>query len=184
MKTHDIIEKLNYQIEAFKKIRTVNETTLNENRFFNLSEIVSHYGRVFNNHIDLPEDFVLGEPGNCFGNAFRTMIRLWDLHNEPEWCYVEGFASTRLIDLLIPHAWLSNRNGDVLELTWIHKPGDITYYGIPFDFNYVMRATTKSGYYGVLTPGELYNDELFSKKVGPETFLHHWFKEEILSRYK
>ena len=67
---------------------------------------------------------------NCFGNSFK----LADAH--PELTYVEGYALHEATDFPVLHAWVADKNGNVIDSTW-PTPG-IEYFGVPFALDDVL----------------------------------------------
>jgi hypothetical protein len=83
--------------------------------------------------------------GRCFKNAFRLAMQ------RPEFTYVEGYAMS-----VVPmhHAWCVDRTGRVVDPTWRcneHVTHDI-YWGVAFNFDYVLDAVAINGVYGLLDP--------------------------------
>jgi len=70
---------------------------------------------------------------DCFRHASKAALRNRD------YTYVEGFAA-----LLIPvhHAWLVDKNGNVIETTWPMMGSG--YYGIPFRADWVRTQQRES----------------------------------------
>jgi len=93
--------------------------------------------------IVLPEGVSRGAPKDCFGNAFRSILRHQDL------VYVEGFAMG-----IIPvhHAWVATPEMKAIDVTWDeHLAGaEPTYFGVPFSREYVLQRACQTKIAGVL----------------------------------
>lgn len=85
------------------------------------------------------------ELGDCFRNAYDGAI---DLGLQ----YVEGYACTSLLG--VPHAWLEDEHGTVIDPTWAHldlADGVIpTYCGIKFSRHFLLEEVLRSGWFSVL----------------------------------
>lgn len=180
----DLEKYLRERAEGWRSLANLSNLDVPGDRFVNPEDIVITYGRRFGSNIALPNGFDRGEAKMCFGNTAEKLLDLMHLPHDPDWCYVEGFAASKTVGFPIMHAWLANRSGDVIDLTWDYQPGEAFYFGIPFSDQYVMSTVKRTGFYGLLVPGEMYNEELFAKKLGPEDFLHEWFQDEIMARTK
>lgn len=91
----------------------------------------------------------------CYMNAWRLAMGC------PELTYVEGYCHMGVIP--IEHAWCVTENGTVIDTTLKDAVG---YFGIPFDTEYMAKATLKKGTYGLL---HFDNREIY--KLEPEHFL-------------
>ena len=105
------------------------------------------------------------EPGRCYKNAYQLVAS-----NPDKYVYCEGFAmSPGLIPL--EHAWVVDRHGHAIDPTW-DKGAD--YFGVAFDFFWLMDFCSDTGYYGVM--GMLYTlrkQDVYAKlKSGIDTRLH------------
>lgn len=79
----------------------------------------------------------------CYMNA-----TLAAMHN-PERTYVEGYVSVHGIP--IAHAWTVDKQGHVFDNTIRGSEGKVgVYFGIPFKTTYLLAATLKNKYYGLL----------------------------------
>lgn len=101
------------------------------------------HGRAFDSPgVARPEGWVQMERNQCFRNSF-------DVAQENDgYTYVEGFAFSRSLPIPFAHAWVLDREGRVIELTW-DDPGR-EYFGIPFRTGFVTNIVWQSGYYGML----------------------------------
>lgn len=93
----------------------------------------------------LPPQFRRGEKGSCFRNAYYLADTDRSLR------YVEGFASLRngRYPMVCPglHAWCVTEEGNVLDPTW---DNGIEYFGVAFDWEYVIRTISDRGRFGVI----------------------------------
>ncbi|ACB54455.1 hypothetical protein cce_5109 [Crocosphaera subtropica ATCC 51142] len=70
-----------------------------------------------------------GQRKNCYGNCQALAFM------EPELTYCEGFAIPNTIDFPASHAWLLDKSGTVIEVTW-EEPGR-AYLGIAFSTTFI-----------------------------------------------
>ncbi len=92
---------------------------------------------------------VRGRVRECFKNAADRVIRTG--LGDGTLTYVEGFAARAAVPLPVLHAWVADRAGRALELTWRLEPGeDTAYFGVPFRPAYLSKALLRSRRYGVL----------------------------------
>jgi hypothetical protein len=99
---------------------------------------------------ELPEPFDWMERKNCFGNA--TTLALQD----PRLTYCEGYAMGRFLP--IPHAWVVDRRGVVIDPTWWDEDDtddmaprqDWQYVGVPFTRRWLVEQITQNRTYGLL----------------------------------
>jgi hypothetical protein len=87
--------------------------------------------------------------GLCYMNAATQVFENHDL------TYVEGYAS--VYGIPIQHAWVIDREGQIIERTMTEEPVDrnLEYFGVEFSTAYLMQAVLKNEYYGLL--GGFYN---------------------------
>lgn len=104
---------------------------------------IADYGREFllGGHLR-PEGIRKMRDRECYRNA--TLVAL----EHPQFIYCEGLASIPCIGLPVEHAWVVTEEGVVIDPTW--KDLGLSYFGIPFDLDYISRAAAESGYYGVI----------------------------------
>ncbi len=62
----------------------------------------------------------------------------------------ERFATPDNPSLAISHAWLIDDRGRVIDPTWDDFLTGCTYFGVVFNYEYVVEVATKTGHYGVL----------------------------------
>lgn len=97
----------------------------------------------------------------CYMNSMQTIIRR---EVDPtEWFYTEGVVASPDLPILIEHAWLTNRKGEVLDRTL--RSNGHSYYGIPFKPDYAINAAMEHGYYGLFSGGYMYNRKIVGQKV-------------------
>ena len=72
----------------------------------------------------LPEGIEPGLPKGCYYNSLEL------LREHPKLVYCEGYALPDTGILAVPHAWLINSDGKVIDPTW--EAGE-AYLGVPFD---------------------------------------------------
>lgn len=80
----------------------------------------------------------------CFSNCLKEV-----LGHPDRLVYCEGYA-TGVIP--VHHAWLSYE-GKVIDPTWDGRDiirDSTEYFGVAFNFNYVLKIATETGYYGVI----------------------------------
>ncbi len=111
-------------------------------RYRSIQRLILENGQPFLERV-LPSPF-RGVQGQCFQNCFEAM---WE-HNGLHYC--EGFATDDDLSLAISHAWLIDDRGWVIDPTWSDRTTGCTYFGVVFNFEYVVEAATKTGHYGVL----------------------------------
>lgn len=87
----------------------------------------------------------------CFQNSSQLVLESSEL------VYVEGYACTKRISMVFPHAWVQRPDGTIEDPTW--EDGH-SYVGIPFSSRVVRRLASETGYWGVFgfrTPKWLVN---------------------------
>lgn len=83
-----------------------------------------------------------GEAKACFRNATQAA-----LDHPDELTYVEGFAFANRGWFPMEHAWVIDKNGNVIDKTW---PEGFDYYGIPFPADQLRQIILNSECYGIL----------------------------------
>lgn len=165
--------------EYASMLRTIysQNTTRDLPSYVSLEEFALDFGRGFGYNRELPDDVARGEKKQCFMNAAHE-----SLHSYGSLAYVEGFAFSKDLAFKIHHAWVVDEDGSVFDPTWDYAPGNALYFGIPFLDEYVRETLLREGYYGMLSPTEMFNRHLMGLKDQPEEFLHPWFSSEIMER--
>lgn len=131
-------------------------------------ELVLHLGKPFERK-PLPTGVAQGELGDCFANAFNTVMM-----NAGQWRYVEGYAAG---PIPVNHAWvLDIEDGKVFDPTWPEDSDHEAYVGIQFPFRFVADTIHEQGVYGILANDYLKANRIL--EVGPEL----WLPKNILTR--
>ena len=87
----------------------------------------------------LPRGIRLGQPGQCYKNAFNLALR-------NRITYVEGYAG----DVVpIAHAWCIDEEGRVVDNTWSDSE-QCVYFGVAFDSEYVESTVLRQRIYGLI----------------------------------
>lgn len=108
---------------------------------------------------------VRGRAKECYSNA--TNIALY----RKEFTYVEGFAIREDLGLLIDHAWVIDKKGNVIDTTW-NDPEDCHYMGVPIPYDELLSHITQKRYYGMFSNGVMINiDYLLKTDPGLKEFL-------------
>ncbi|MBD2132587.1 hypothetical protein H6F47_09145 [Sphaerospermopsis sp. FACHB-1094] len=104
--------------------------------------LVLAYGQPFTKQIKSPFQ---GEPKSCCQNCYQA------LYDFPELSYCEGFAMNNNLGIPIIHAWLVNKNLEVIDPTWIgDRFQNCTYFGVVLTDDFVLEMTGKTERYGIL----------------------------------
>lgn len=117
--------------------------------------LMLEFGREFK-YAPKPKHIQWGEPGYCYHNAYRLMLRLGLTYCEG--LAVEGPISTD--SYTRKHAWVVDPNGNVIDNTW-QNVGVVSYFGIPFTRTFVLEAVLKEGCSGFLND----NSEPYEKGI-------------------
>lgn len=120
MKTIDRLKSfLQQQARLIKKIRP------NQNwKYSCFEELILDRG-IEMKYAFLPEDIDRGIPKNCYYNCLELLREHRDLF------YCEGYALTEDLPLPLAHAWLVNKDREVIDPTWNDE--STVYLGIPFN---------------------------------------------------
>lgn len=94
---------------------------------------------VFMEDILYEHSYPMGTPKNCFQNATDSGLT-----------YVEGFATTKNVSLLMMHAWNLDDKNRVVEVTPKRGTEGAEYYGVVLPRWYVIKTILANGYYGVI----------------------------------
>lgn len=120
-------------------------------RYANFYEAVMDLGtETYVDDLTLPDDVPDGPPKQCYVNA--AMLALV---NPEKYTYVEGYACSDDLGIVMSHAWVVDYEGRIIDNTWgslASPPSGVSYYGIKFSTEYLeMRwSRTKNYFAGVL----------------------------------
>ncbi|MDF5714118.1 MAG: hypothetical protein PUP93_09540 [Rhizonema sp. NSF051] len=104
--------------------------------------LISEFGQPF---LDKTKSPFMGTPRECYKNCFEALFCFKDF------IYCEGYACSDKTAVLTPHAWLLNRDFQVIEPTWDKKlTQNIAYFGIGFSRSYVFESVNQNQEYGIL----------------------------------
>lgn len=129
-------------------------------------EFVLRTGRQFSKYLPRPKWVKKGIIKECFSNCFREV----SVHSK-KLIYCEGYAVGSVIP--VHHAWLSTLDGEVIDPTWHDREisnEKTEYWGIPFDWQFVLQTALRTKYYGVLDNWHE-NYPLLRGEVSEEIFL-------------
>ena len=121
--------------------------------YYTREALVAKHGRAFNKIIPRPAGMRKGRDGYCYKNAYDVMRKY-----PGEYYYCEGFAASANSTFYCLHAWVINKDCEVVDPTW--KAGG-TYFGVVFKFSHVMQSMAKVGRFQGVLDG-LYYSENFS----------------------
>ena len=135
--------------EACSGIKEYLEMQVNLLKTGNFSKIGSYHGcadfiiqhGISFGAVDLPDQYEMGEPQQCFANAYQAA------GDHPDLIYCEGYACG-----IIPvhHAWcVDQQTRSVVEVTW-ERSHTFGYLGVPINFHYVIQAVARKGTHGVI----------------------------------
>jgi len=80
----------------------------------------------------------------CFKNSLDLCFT-----NQEKYIYTEGYTIT--FGLPILHAWITTTDGKIIDPTIRkHEKVGSEYFGVQFDFNYVIETTNEKKTYGIL----------------------------------
>jgi hypothetical protein len=91
------------------------------------------YGRDYRPAPSTPEWLRFGTMNRCFNNA-----TLYAVGRDDVW-YAEGYAVEPELPLPVPHAWLVNSSGQVIDPTW-PDTRDHTYFGVAFETSFLRET--------------------------------------------
>ena len=114
-------------------------------KYSSIHRLIAERGIAFDRKIKSP---FIGKHGECYKNCFQ-MSSSW---TQPELYYCEGFANYGELKLPLPHAWLVNHQGEVIDPTWSKPESFIEpiYLGVVFDWDFVRKVAIESEIYGIL----------------------------------
>lgn len=134
------VEDLEQFADTFDRIYNRNEL-----KYRSSQRLILDTGIIFRHKVDSP---LSGTRGECYKNCFQILSRVFnsDLY------YCEGFATHQGLGLVVAHAWLVNDRGEVIDPTWREPQSFVNpiYFGVVFDWEFVMEVAAKTEMYGVL----------------------------------
>jgi hypothetical protein len=106
-------------------------------------ELILENGRFFTppQGPGVPEDVRAGPKKECYRNTANNV--------SGEYAYTEGYASVEGLPLAFEHAWLTTKDGRVINPTWTDGRGT-AYFGVPLNNRWMWRKVSDSGTWGVL----------------------------------
>ena len=105
-------------------------------------ELVLEVGRYYESSNEpLPKGVSAGELKQCYMNTLRNM--------RSDLIYTEGYGMVEGLPMIFNHAWLTTKDGKVVDLTW-RDNAPIAYFGIPFNADFVFATTTRTEMAGIL----------------------------------
>ncbi len=155
---HDMLKQ---EAEAWRQLFAHENLSGNPTRF---KDWLLENGEECGPAIPLPKGMRMKPIKQCYQNSYQALIP-GDV-DEDEWVYTEGIVVRPDLPIALDHAWLTNRKGEVLDLT-LRDNADASYFGIPFTYDELLRLTLRSGYYGLFNSGVGYNEDIVGKPVGP-----------------
>lgn len=124
----ELIEEIKSHVEQFAALE----------RSFGPSIAVLKYGSSFKPLAGRPRWLNLGQARDCFNNATAYAAVRDDV------LYAEGYALEPELPLPVQHAWLVDRQGNVMDPTW-KDTRDHAYFGIAFKQEFVREQLSKNG---------------------------------------
>lgn len=135
------------QVEQYLRMMTEMRKKIHSSSEFKyccFEEFVLKYGQEFKNYMPKPKWVKKGIIKECFSNCFKEATTHPD-----RLTYCEGYA---LGVIPVHHAWLLY-DDKVIDPTWDGRnivKEHTEYFGIKFNFKYIMKVAIETGYYGVL----------------------------------
>lgn len=135
----------------------------------NYYDIVRKKGKFFSERIPLPKGCKKGKPKQCYLNSFNNM-------SSGDYLYTEGLVFLESIPIPIEHAWLTTKDGKVIDTTL--PAGDKAYYyGVQMNPEFVLERAFEIHY-----PGVLSNDYMAKKSIIEHGFPEGALYEEIVTK--
>ena len=132
---YEVIKVINEIFELIEK-RAALMKEINANpgwKYRGFDELILNCGREM--ELDENSSIEQGIPKNCYWNCQQLVSK------QPELIYCEGFAVSQNLGFPVPHGWLLNSTGKVVEPTW--ESPCVAYLGVAFSWNWV-RSLLKS----------------------------------------
>lgn len=124
----ELVEEIKRHVEELAELE----------RSFGPSIAVIRYGRAFRPTAKSPTWLRIGQARDCFNNATAYAAVRDDV-----W-YAEGYALQPELLFPVQHAWLVDRDGQVIDPTW-KDTRDHAYFGIAFKRDFVCEQLVKNG---------------------------------------
>lgn len=121
-------------------------------QYANRDELLARHGQKFQwSPGELPDGVPSGKLGECFLNAGRLAL-------SSDYRYCEGYAVTDGGLIPVPHAWVIDEAGNVVDNTWHHFDEDRErqYLGVIVSMKRLAASTVRRGKWGVLDDPEMY----------------------------
>ncbi|MCT7986457.1 hypothetical protein NG796_24605 [Laspinema sp. A4] len=110
-----------------------------------------------------------GEVNACYQNCYQLLGPNKNLH------YCEGYATSKNLDMALPHAWLVDETGAVVEPTWTNlELEEVAYFGVVLTRSFLRQMALKTKVYGVLEEDYRFG-HLLKKEGFPPGALHPLF---------
>ena len=137
-------------------------------KFMTHKEFIDLYGFDMGIAKRTPKKIEKGLEKYCWYNAYKLCINYG-------YTYCEGIAS--IDDLSFAHGWCLDFDGKVIDNTI----DEVTrYFGVPFDRNYVIDATSRTSEASLIEFDYLKDYELLKGKVGIDIF----YQKDFLKKFK
>lgn len=140
--THD--EMVEYLREYLTMTSRMNKGRPSSARYAGISDFLLDLGGPMQGQ-PLPEDIERGVPQECFRNSHELVINQLDRG----FTYFEGYAVRASLCVPILHAWCVDELGGVIDTTWKNSQ-ECTYWGVGFDYDFMVQHTLELGWYGIL----------------------------------
>lgn len=162
-RVENLLIKINQQASAIDGAVKNNQ----QFRYKSHQRLILETGKPFLKRVD-PAPFQ-GKPKNCFQNCFEALLEF------PELIYCEGYATDDSLPIAVLHAWLVNDEFEVIDPTWSDCNYDVcTYFGVAFNYEFVMDFAIKTKHYGILDSDYL-NDYGLLQEGFPANAIHPKF---------
>jgi hypothetical protein len=149
-----LIEKLNEQADLLDRL--LNSRL--DYKYKSIERLVLETGRGFTNKKLAPYK---AKPKVCYENCFKA-IMFNDDYN-----YCEGYFIYDDINIAIAHAWLADKEDNVIDITLEDDLPGAVYFGVVFNREFVLDMGKKLKYYGILDCDHMLDHE-FKKNGFPE----------------
>jgi hypothetical protein len=149
-----LIEKLNEQADLLDKLLN---SRLNY-KYKSIERLVLEVGRGFTDRKIVPNK---AKSNVCYENCFKAIMFNKDYN------YCEGYFVYDDINIAIAHAWLVDKEDNVIDITLEDELAGAVYFGIVFNRDFVLHMGAKLKYYGILDSDHMLEHE-FKKNGFPE----------------